>query len=951
MIGQQIQHYKIVRQLGAGGMGVVYEAEDTRLGRHVALKFLPDSHSVADENVERFLREARIASSLNHPNICTIYDVGIHEGRHFIAMELLEGESLRGRIQGRALPLEQILDTGCQLADALDAAHGKGIIHRDIKPANVFITKRGQAKLLDFGIAKLGEEAHEATAETRIASEVLTTPGMAVGSINYMSPEQARGEELDVRTDLFSLGLVLYEMSTGREAFEGKTTAVVFDAILNRQPADPRQMNAQLPEELCRVIMRALEKDRRMRYQTAADMLSELGRLRRDTSGRTLAATAVRTPTAAAGATIGTSTTQPTVETSNELVSAKTRTFPTLLIAGAALIVGAAVWFFGFRGSSAPVLTEKDTVLVADFANTTGDSVFDDALRQAVAVQLQQSPFLSLLSDQRIQRTLRLMQKPPEGALTPDVAREVCQRAGAKATVEGSIAALGSNFVINLGVHNCQTGESLASQQVQASSKEDVLNQLGVAVKAIREGLGESLASIGKYDVPVTEATTSSLEALRAYGQGIRTRSTRGDEASIPFFRQAIEKDPGFALAYAKLGVVTGNIGKVDEAKEHAKKAYELRDKVSEYERLYINWNYASRVLEDKNKTKEALELLTASYPRDYAAKNNFGVYYNNYGDFEEALKQYQAASEIAPDEPGPLSNASYVLFALGRIDEASALVDRALQLRPDGNLAIARWINARVQGSARAAEFEAVARKLASPDQQAMADGSIAVWEGRIKDFTRSQRDVADKARAAGNTSVAYGIAVGERTTRGIFLQGPDRTALQAAAAKETNTAALAQYVSALAMIGDAGPAEAALPRLMKDPAVASTGPVTIARGYVLAKEGKVPEGVAEFQKTLAQFPRALDVNYMIGDLQEKMGHDDDAIASYRKVVQSAAVLGPNPIVPASRLRLARLLIKKSDTAGAKEQLDKVLAQYKNADADFLPLVEAKALEEKIKK
>jgi tetratricopeptide (TPR) repeat protein len=950
MIGQQIQHYKILRQLGAGGMGIVYEAEDTRLGRHVALKFLPDSPSVATENVERFLREARIASSLNHPNICTIYDVGIHEGRHFIAMELLEGESLRGRIQDRPLPLEQILDTGCQLADALDAAHGKGIIHRDIKPANVFITKRGQAKLLDFGIAKLGEEAHEATAETRIASEVLTTPGMAVGSINYMSPEQARGEELDARTDLFSLGLVLYEMSTGREAFEGKTTAVVFDAILNRQPADPRLVNAQLPEDLCRVITRALEKDRRMRYQTAADMLSELGRLRRDTSGRTMAATAA-----------GTQAGQPAVQSTSPGVAtpvsgqtpAARRKTSAVTIAGilvVALAAGAGVWYFAGR-STTPVLTERDTVLVADFANTTGDPVFDDALRQAVAVQLQQSPFLTLLSDQRIQRTLRLMQKPPEGPLTPDVAREVCQRAGAKATVEGSIAALGSNFVISLGVHNCQTGEPLANQQVQAKNKEDVLNQLGVAVKAIREGLGESLASIGKYDVPVTEATTTSLEALRAYGQGVRTRSTRGDEASIPFFKQAIEKDPGFALAYAKLGVVTSNIGRVDEAKEHAKKAYELRDKVSEYERLYINWNYAARVLEDKKATKEALELLTTSYPRDFAAKNNFGVYYNNNGDFEDALKQYQAATEIAPDEPGPLSNAAYVLFALGRVDEASASVDRALELRPDGNLAVARWICAKVLRHPRAAEFEAVARKLATPDQQAVADGSIAAWEGRLKDFTRIQRDAMDKARAAGNNSAADSIAIGERITRGVFLQGADLTALKAAAASEKEPAALAQYVFALAILGDAGPAQAALPRLMKDPAVASTGPVTIARAYVLAKEGKPQEGIAEMQKTLVKFPRAFDVNFMIGDLHEKMGDDDEAIASHRKVVQEAAALGANAVVPAARLRLAKLLVKKGDTAGAQEQLDSLLAQWKNADADFLPLAQAKTLAEQIKK
>ena len=695
MIGQQIQHYRVVRQLGAGGMGIVYEAEDTRLGRHVALKFLPESHGVSPENVERFLREARIASSLNHPNICTIYDVGVHEGRHFIAMELLEGESLRGRIHGHPLPLQEMLDVGCQLADALDAAHAKGIIHRDIKPANVFITKRGQAKLLDFGIAKLGEEVPDATAETPSRSDVLTTAGMAIGSINYMSPEQARGEELDARTDLFSLGLVLYEMSTGREAFEGKTSAVVFDAILNRQPADPRIANPQLPEDLGRVITRALEKDRRMRYQTAADMLSELGRLRRDTTGRTAVATADSTHIPF------------TVTTSDELVSVKTRTTQTLPVAAAALlviIIGAtAVWYFGFRGSSsAPRLTERDTVLVADFANTTGDPVFDDALRQAVAVQLQQSPFLTLLSDQRIQRTLRLMRRPGEEAVKSEVAREVCQRAGAKATVEGSIAQLGTNFVITLGVYNCQTGESLVKQQVQASSKEDVLKQLGVAVKAVREHLGESLASIGKYDVPVTDATTASLEALRAYGQGVRTRSTRGDEAAIPFFKEAIEKDPGFALAYAKLGVVTANIGRQDEAKENAKKAYELRDKVSEYERLYINWNYAARVQQDQKATKEALELLTTAYPRDFAARNNLGVYYNNNGQFEEALKQYQAATDIAPDEPGPISNAAYVLFALGRLDEGSAQVDRALVLRPDGNLALARWVGARIVGHAQ---------------------------------------------------------------------------------------------------------------------------------------------------------------------------------------------------------------------------------------------------------
>jgi serine/threonine protein kinase/tetratricopeptide (TPR) repeat protein len=950
MVGQQVQHYRIIRQLGAGGMGIVYEAEDTRLGRHVALKFLPEGHGVSPESVERFLREARIASSLNHPNICTIHDVGTHEGRHFIAMELLEGESLRGRIHGQPLPLEQILEIGCQLADALDAAHGKGIIHRDIKPANVFVTKRGQAKLLDFGIAKLGEDAPDSTSETRIAGEILTTPGMAVGSINYMSPEQARGEDLDARTDLFSLGLVLYEMSTGREAFEGKTTAVVFDALLNRQPPDPRHFNAQIPDELNRVITRALEKDRRMRYQTAADMLSELGRLRRDTSGWTSSATNT-VETSGATVTHGeeAASLRMKVTTSDELVSVKTRTFPGWPIAAAALIlIGAAVWYFGFR-RTAPPLTEKDTVLVADFANTTGDAVFDDALRQAVAVQLQQSPFITLLSDQRIQRTLRLMQRPPEEAVKGAVAREVCQRAGAKATVEGSIAPLGSNFIINIGVHNCQTGESLAQQQAQATSKEDVLNQLGTAVKAVREHLGESLASIGKYDVPVTDATTKSLEALRAYGQGIRARATKGDAASVPFFRQAIEKDPEFALAYAKLGVVLNNTGQGEEARQHAAKAYELRDKVSEYERLYINWNYAARVQGDQKATKDALELLIGAYPRDYAARNNLGVYYNNTGEFEEALKQYQAATDIAPDEPGPISNAAYVLMYLGRYEEASAAVDRALSMRPDGGLATGRWLSARLNNLPRTAEYEGVARKLATPDQIAFAEASIAAWEGRFKEYSRIQKDAAVRLRAAGNEDGARNIEVLEMSTRALFLRGPEIDALKAAAAKETEPGARLRFVPTFVLMGDIDPVRAWLPELEKNPATSQSGVVPAARAVVMARNGKVEQAIAELQKQLALSPTAQELNFVIADIREKNSQPDEALASYQRLVKASPFLGANVVVCVARFRIAQLLVKRGDNAGAKEQLDVLLEQWKHADTDFPMLTEAKALRAKL--
>jgi tetratricopeptide (TPR) repeat protein/predicted Ser/Thr protein kinase len=943
MIGETIQHYRIVRQLGAGGMGIVYEAEDTRLGRPVAIKFLPESHGFAPENVERFLREARIASSLNHPNICTVYDVGVHQGRHFIVMERLEGESLRSRAHGQPMPVPQILEVGCQLADALDAAHAKGIVHRDIKPANVFLTKRGQAKLLDFGIAKLGDDPRDrdATAETRVAAEALTTPGTTVGSINYMSPEQARGEELDARTDLFSLGLVLYEMATGREAFEGRTTAVVFDAILNRQPPDPRTINPAVPEDLARVIARALEKDRRLRFQTAADMLSELSRIR--------ASGSVATSTAAAHARVYASA---ATGADGSAKSGRSPSWPGLAVVAALLLIGTAAGAYFLWLRPAPEsLTAQDTVLVADFVNTTGDAVFDEALRQAVAVQLQQTPFLTLLPDQRVQRTMRMMQQAPDTPVTGDLAREACQRAGAKATVEGSIAALGSSYVITLGVHNCQTGASLAKAQEQATSKEDVLNKVGLAVRALREHLGESLATIQKYDVPVTDATTKSLEALRAYGQGLRARTTRGDEDSIPFFQRAVELDPGFALAHAKLGVVTGNLGRPIEAREHAQRAWELRDKVSEYERLYIDWNYASRVTQDQKAVRAALEVLTAAYPRDFAARNNLGVYYNTMGQHEEALREYQAAADLAPDEPSPLANIAYVLLQLGRFDEASTYVDRVLAMRPDFNLAVARWVVAATSGSPRAGEFEGAARKIAPPDPIAMAEASLASWHGQFKRFETLQDEFIARTEAAGNGEVARATRVGKLFTLAAYRRGADLQALEAQAAREQEPALLAQYVSALAILERPAAARAGLRRLEALEQKGSDLPpaVAVARAYLLADSGKVAEGIALLQTTLAANPRARDLHFFVGQLRERAGDLDAAIESYRLVVDSITFLGANPIIAGARLELAEALLQKGDAAGARVQIDALLEQWKDADAEFWALGQAKELGRKI--
>ena len=920
MIGQHIQHYRIVRQLGAGGMGVVYEAEDTRLGRHVALKFLPEHLAITPETVERFEREAKIASSLNHPNICTIYDIGTHEGRRFIAMELVDGESLRGKIHGQPLPLDTVLDVGGQIADALDAAHKKGIVHRDIKPANIFITRRGQVKLLDFGIAKLGGEAHLTAPGddvTRAGGEVLTTPGMAVGSINYMSPEQARGEELDGRSDLFSLGIVLYEMATGKQAFGGQTTAVVFDAILNRQPADPRGMNAELPEEVGRVIMRALEKDRKMRYQTAADMLAELGRVRRDTTATSMAA--------------GASGTRTTPKAFSLSASVRPRM---LLIAGLVVLIAAVGGYYVLRPPAAAPLTAKDSILIADFVNSTGDPVFDDALRQAVAVQLQQSPFLTLLPDQRVQRTLRLMQRPPEEPVTGEVAREACQRAGAKATIEGSIAPLGSAFVIALGVHNCQTGAPHSEQQTQAPNKESVLKELGLALTALRSDIGESLATIQKYDVPVTEATTRSLEALRAYGQGNKTRSTKGDEAAIPFFKQAVELDPSFALAYAKLGVVYGNLGRGDEAKANAQKAYELRDRVSEYEKLYINWNYASRVLNDPPKVLEALQILTASYPNDYAAHNNLGVYYNGRGEFESALGAYNKAIALAPDEALPHSNMAYVLLFLGRVDEAYKEADLALQLRPNPNLAIALWTSAIVAGHPRAKEFEDAAIKGAPEDQILIVRANIALWRGQFQAFESFSDQAAAKARATNNQDAAQNIELGVRLSRAIYIGGPAVGAVEAAAAKEPNMNRLLQTASTLALLGRMDAVRASLARLR---AAKTTGiTMTVLESVVMARDGKPQDAVAKLEAALREQPRAQDLNAAIGRIREMAGDVKGAIGNYETVIRAQSYFGLGSVVPLTRIQLAELQEKQGNAAAAKVQWDALREQWKEADESF---------------